>query len=323
MTTETVLEVDDLRMHLVFDRSVAKVVDGISLNVRQGEVLGVVGESGAGKSMLALSLIGHPPKPYGKIVGGTVKYRGIDMLDRAQSRAVVGDRIGIIFENPGASLDPCYRIGFQIAETIVTHEGITMEAARERAYELLNLVGIPDPQLAYLAYPHQFSGGMQQRVMIAISLACNPDLLIADNPTSSLDVTVQAQILRLVGDLRERLGLTVVWITHDLGVVAKLCDRVAIMYAGKIVEQGSVRRVLKDSFHPYTRALLGVSPKIRDQGRLVPIAGNQPSPFQLGDGCRFATRCPEVRDDCRTGEIIMEPIEDGHQARCVLAKERR
>ena len=320
MENDTIFEVDDLRMHLVFEGSVAKVVDGISLSVRKGEVLGIVGESGAGKTMLAHSLIGHPPKPHGRIVGGSVRYRGIDLYDAVQARAIVGNRIGTIFENPAASLDPCYRIGAQITETIMVHEGAAKDAARERVYELLRLVGIPDPRDAYRAYPHQFSGGMQQRVMIAIALACNPDLLIADSPTSALDVTIQAQILRLIEDLRARLGLTVIWITHDLGIVAKVCDRVAIMYAGKIIELGSTRDIFKRGFHPYTSALLRVSSKIHEQERMVPIEGRQPSPFHLGQGCRFAPRCPKMKENCQNGEISMTAIEEGHWARCVLAE---
>lgn len=320
MTNDPILVVDQLRMHLVMKNAVAKVVDGISLVVHQGEALGIVGESGAGKSMLALSLIGLPPQPYGRIVGGSVTYRGVNLLDPAQARTVVGKKIGMVFENPGTALDMCYRVGTQITETIIAHEAVSKRAARKRALELMRLVGIPDPESAYLSYPHQFSGGMQQRVMIAIALSCEPDLLIADNPTSALDVTIQAQILRLIEELRVRLGLTVIWITHNLGIVAKLCDRVAIMYAGQIVEYGDSRTILKHGRHPYTEALAKVSPKIRGQGELVPIKGMPPSPMNLGAGCRFANRCPKVIDECRVGAIEMEEVESNRSVRCILSK---
>jgi len=308
----------DLNMHLVFDNEVAKVVDNVSLVVRKGEVLGIVGESGSGKSMLALSLLGLPPQPYGKIVGGNVTYRGIDLLNPASARTVVGKRIGMVFENPGASLDPCYRIGDQITETIHAHEEIDKRGARERAIELLTLVGIADPVATFSSYPHQLSGGMQQRTGIAIALSGNPEMLVADNPTSSLDVTIQAQIMRLIEDLRVRLGLTVVWITNNMGVVAKVCDRVAVIYAGQIVEYGRVRDVLKKPGHPYTQALLQASPRIHDQQPLIPLRGNPPSFTDLGSGCRFAARCPKVVARCREADIELRALRAGHEARCIL-----
>ncbi len=321
MNGESLLVVDDLRMHLVFKTSVAEVVDGVSLIVRKGEALGVVGESGSGKSMFALSLIGLAPQPYGKIVGGRVSFAGADLLDPRQAASIVGKRIGVIFENPGASLDPCYRIGDQINETIRIHESAGKQTARQRVLELLGLVGIADPPSAYSAYPHQLSGGMQQRVMIAIALACRPELLIADNPTSALDVTIQAQIVRLVQDLRARFGLTLIWITHNLGIVTELCDRVAFMYAGKIVEYGSRKAILKDGlFHPYTIGLLRLLPRIHHQGELVPMAGTPPNPAALEPGCRFAPRCPRVMDACRSGEVVVEDVGDDHWVRCLLAR---
>ena len=308
----------DLNMHLVFGNEVAKVVDNVSLVVRKGEVLGIVGESGSGKSMLALSLLGLPPQPYGKIIGGNVTYRGIDLLNPTSARTVVGKRIGMVFENPGASLDPCYRIGDQITETIHAHEEIDKRRARERAIELLTLVGIADPVATFSSYPHQLSGGMQQRTGIAIALSGNPEMLVADNPTSALDVTIQAQIMRLIEDLRVRLGLTVVWITNNMGIVAKVCDRVAVIYAGQIVEYGRVRDVLKNPGHPYTQALLQASPRIHDQQPLMPLRGNPPSFTDLGTGCRFAARCPKVVARCREADIELRDLGAGHEARCIL-----
>jgi len=308
----------DLNMHLVFDNEVAKVVDNVSLVVRKGEVLGIVGESGSGKSMLALSLLGLPPQPYGKIIGGNVTYRGIDLLNPTSARTVVGKRIGMVFENPGASLDPCYRIGDQITETIHAHEDIDKREARERAIKLLTLVGIADPVATFSSYPHQLSGGMQQRTGIAIALSGNPEMLVADNPTSALDVTIQAQIMRLIEDLRVRLGLTVVWITNNMGIVAKVCDRVAVIYAGQIVEYGRVRDVLKNPGHPYTQALLQASPRIHDQQPLIPLRGNPPSFTDLGTGCRFAARCPKVIARCREADIELRDLGAAHEARCIL-----
>jgi peptide/nickel transport system ATP-binding protein len=314
-----ILVARNVNMHLAFENGIARVVDNVSLAVSKGEVLGIVGESGSGKSMIALSLVGLPPQPYGKIVHGSVAYRGIDLLNPSLARAVVGKSIGMVFENPGASLDPCYRIGDQITETIRTHDALDRRGARARAIELLTLVGIADPVGTFSSYPHQLSGGMQQRAGLAIALSGNPELLIADNPTSSLDVTIQAQIMRLIEDLRRRLGLTVVWITNNMGVVAKACDHVAVIYAGQIVEFGSVRDVLKNPRHPYTQALLQASPRIHDQQPLVPLGGNPPSFTDLGTGCRFAARCPQVIPRCRAADVELHDLGIGHEARCILA----
>jgi oligopeptide/dipeptide ABC transporter ATP-binding protein len=320
MTDEPpILIAQDLNMHLVFDNRVARVVDNVSLVVRKGEVLGIVGESGSGKSMIALSLLGLPPQPYGKIVRGRVAYRGIDLLNPSAARTVIGKRIGIVFENPGASLDPCYRIGDQITETIRSHEPCGKSVARTRAIELLTLVGIADPAAVFSSYPHQLSGGMQQRAGIAIALSCNPELLIADNPTSALDVTIQAQIMRLIDDLRRRLGLTVVWITNNMGVIAKACDHVAVIYAGQIVEYGQVSQVLRSPRHPYTQALLHASPRIHDQQPLTPLGGNPPRFTELGTGCRFAARCPRVVAPCRTADVELRDIGARHDVRCIVA----
>ena len=300
-----------------------RVVNDVSLSVRRGEALGIVGESGAGKTMLALSLIGHPPPPHGRLVAGEVLYQGTDILTAPDARDIIGQKIGVIFENAGASLDPCYKIGHQIAETITAHEQSTFAAARERAIELLGLVGLPDPAQAFDAYPHQFSGGMQQRAGIAISLACNPEILIADNPTSALDVTIQSQIVRLIQDLRERLGLTLVWITHNLGLVARLCDRVAIIYAGQIVEVGPVERVIHAPSHPYTRSLMQISKMVGKSERMEPLSGTQPKVRGPLDACLFADRCPIARASCRAGAVAMQANPgDSHEVRCLFPGER-
>lgn len=316
---EPIFVARNVNMHLFLKSGVARVVDDVSLVVRKGEVLGIVGESGSGKSMLGLSLVGLPPQPFGRIVGGSISYRGVDLLNPRSARTVVGKRIGMVFENPGASLDPCYRIGDQITEAITTHLAVQRAAGRARAIELLKLVGIADPAATFSSYPHQLSGGMQQRVGIAIALCCDPEMLIADNPTSALDVTIQAQILRLLADLKARLGLTIVWITNNMGIIAKACDHVAVIYAGQIVESGSVRDVLKKPRHPYTQALLQASPRIRDQRPLVPIGGNPPDFADLGVGCRFAERCRQAISRCREADIELRDLRGGHEARCILA----
>ncbi len=321
--SDPILRVEDLHMHIKTPDWTLRAVNGISFDVRQGEALGIVGESGSGKTMLALSMIGHPPPPYGQIVGGRVLYRGADLLDGAAAGAVIGSRIGYVFENPGASLDPCYRIGAQIAETIRAHEPVSAAEARRRAVELLGLVGIPDPASACDAYPHQFSGGMQQRAVIAIALSCNPEILIADSPTSALDVTIQSQIVALIERLREAFGLTLVWISHNLGVVARLCNRLAIVYAGQVVEIGPVEDVIHRPIHPYTKALVGMSKEIARGKKLDPIQGAQPKVYEEIAACLFAARCARVERRCRERPISMRRRAADHQVRCVLADEER
>ena len=318
-----ILRVEDLQMHIETPDWTLRAVNGISFDVRKGEALGIVGESGSGKTMLALSLIGHPPPPYGRIVGGRVRYRDADLLDDTAARGVIGSHIGYVFENPGASLDPCYRIGIQIAETIRAHEAVSAQDARRRAVELLGLVGIPDPVSAWDAYPHQFSGGMQQRAVIAIALSCNPEILIADSPTSALDVTIQNQIVALIERLRRQFGLTLVWISHNLGVVARLCNRVAIVYAGSVMEMGQVDDVIHRPVHPYTRALVGMSKEIGRGKTLKSIPGAQPKVYHEITSCLFATRCPRAEPRCRERPVPMESLGASHHARCVLANEER
>jgi oligopeptide/dipeptide ABC transporter ATP-binding protein len=323
VSDDALLEVENLTTDLLLGERTRRVLNGVSFKVRRGEALSIVGESGAGKTILALSMIGHPPRPNGRIASGTVRYRGVDLLTSPDARRIVGRSVGVVFENPAASLDPCYRIGTQIAETITAHEGCSGEEARRRAVELLGLVGLPDPRSAFDAYPHQFSGGMQQRAVIAIALACNPDLLIADNPTSSLDVTIQAQIVRLIEDLRRKFGLTLVWITHNLGLVARLCDRMAIMYAGQIVETGPVRDVIDHAAHPYTQALMLISKGVGKRQRMTPLPGTAPAVAPSSAGCLFAPRCPLAEPACRSGRIPLRAIGAEHEMRCIGVPWRR
>lgn len=318
MSSGSTFEVSDLTTKLALPTGSQTVVNNVSFQVGPGKAIGIVGESGAGKTLLALSLVGRPPVPYARITGGKVCYGGIDLLRSSQARQIIGRKIGLVFENPAASLDPCYKIGHQITETIRIHERVSAAEARRRAIELLGMVGLPDPDSAFSAYPHQFSGGMQQRAVIAIALSCNPDVLIADNPTTALDVTIQAQIVRLIEDLRRRLGLSLVWITHNLGLVARLCDTVAIMYAGQIVEHGPTADVLHHSIHPYTRALMGISTATHGSGRLEPLPGGPPRQTQT-EGCLFEHRCRSAQPQCRT-ELIPNVSLNDHAVRCLLAR---
>ena len=316
-TAAALVEVQDLHTHFPLKDKLVRAVDGISFTVARGEILGIAGESGAGKSVLCLSLLRLVPSP-GRIVGGHVLFEGKDLLTKSERemRDLRGQTISMVFEDPLNSLDPAFTVGDLIGESLMLHKGMAKGAARQKAGELLRLVGIPDPERRLDAYAHELSGGMQQRVMIAIALSCDPALLIADNPTTALDVTIQMQILDLVKQLRDRLGMAVLWITHDLGVVAKLCDRVVIMYAGKVMEQGDVYQVLKHPRHPYTRRLIDALPKLgRPQQRLLPIQGRPPDPAHLPDGCSFAPRCHKVTPECRSTEVELTDTGGGHVVR--------
>jgi oligopeptide/dipeptide ABC transporter ATP-binding protein len=313
------LEVDDLHTHFFLKGKVVRAVNGISFSVRPGEIVGIAGESGAGKSVACLSILRLVPNP-GRIVKGHIRFGGEDLLGKRerQMRELRGQTISMIFEDPLNSLDPAFTVGELIGEALILHKGMSKRQARERSAELLRLVGIPDPERRLDNYPHELSGGMQQRVMIAIALSCDPALLIADNPTTALDVTIQIQILDLVKQLRDRLGMGVLWITHDLGVVAKLCDRVVIMYAGEVMESGPVYGVLKEPRHPYTRRLLDALPKLgRPDQRLAPIEGRPPDPANLPAGCAFAPRCHKATPACREADVPLLDAADGHAVRCL------
>lgn len=298
------LEVRDLGVVFHTDAGVARAVDDVSFRVEPGEIVGIVGESGSGKSVTALSLLGLVPNPPGEIVAGSsIRFRGEELVGApaGRLRQVRGNEIAMIFQEPMTSLNPVHTVGAQIAESLRLHRRLGRREARARAVELLREVGIADPETRASAYPHQLSGGMRQRVMIAMALACEPDLLIADEPTTALDVTIQAQILELIMSLRDRHGMAVLLITHDLGVVAESCDRVLVMYAGQVVEEGPVEAIFHDPHHPYTQGLLGAIPHLgRPVERLAVIPGGMPSATSWPTGCRFHTRCPYARELCRT-----------------------
>jgi peptide/nickel transport system ATP-binding protein/oligopeptide transport system ATP-binding protein len=321
-----VLQVTGLRTEFAVRGGAVHAVNGVSFHVNAGELLGVVGESGSGKSVTMMSLLRLLPSPPARITGGAVMFEGRDLvkLPPDEMRAVRGGRVGFIFQDPMTSLNPVFTVGFQIMEPLREHMGLSKEAARARAAELLALVGIPSPAARLNDYPHQFSGGMRQRVMIAIALACDPKLLIADEPTTALDVTIQAQILSLVRELRAKLGMGVVWITHDLGVVAGIADRVMVMYAGQIVEHAAVRDLFARPSHPYTQALLRTMPRLDGQrsGKLYAIGGQPPILGAPPSACPFAPRCADAHDRCLKANPPLFDIGNGHTAACWLAEGR-
>ncbi len=320
--TEPLLEVRDLRTYFYTPRGVVRAVDGVTFAIQRGRSLGLVGESGCGKSITGLSILRLLP-PAGRIVGGEIRFEGRNLLELGAEdmRRLRGRKIAMVFQDPMTSLNPVFTIGTQIAEPILVHQKTSRREAWNRAVEVMRQVSIPDPARRAKSYPHELSGGMRQRAMIAMAISCGPALLIADEPTTALDVTIQAEILELLGRLRTEMDLALLLITHDLGVVAENADDVAVMYAGKIVEMGTVREIFVNPQHPYTRGLLRCAPKITSvgarRGRLEAIEGVVPSPFDLPPGCPFAPRCPEVRDTCRLGEINPHTVSPSHQVRCV------
>ena len=313
------LELDDLHTYFYTDIGVAKSVDGVSYTAYKGETLGVVGESGCGKSVTALSVMGLVPQPPGRIVSGAINFKGQDLtkLDAEGMRAMRGGAISMIFQEPMTSLNPVYTVGNQIIEALRVHSwDIPPKEARDRAIEMLQKVGISSPEKRIDEYPHAMSGGMRQRVCIAMSLICGPELLIADEPTTALDVTIQAQILELMNQLQEDLGMTVLLITHDLGVVAETCDQVVVMYAGKVVENADVHRLFANPGHPYTRALFDSLPDLgRAHSQLPTIRGMVPSAYEFGSGCRFRDRCSYASPTCVEEPPLVE-IEPGHRVAC-------
>ncbi|HUH11815.1 MAG TPA: ABC transporter ATP-binding protein [Longimicrobiales bacterium] len=323
------LEVKDLRTYFRTDAGTARAVDGVSFHVERGEVLGIVGESGCGKSVTALSIMGLVPQPPGRIEpGSSIALEGRDLvgLPEKEMRKIRGNDVAMIFQEPMTSLNPVFRVGEQIAEPLRRHRGMGKKEARARAVELLELVGIPAPDQRVDEYPHQLSGGMRQRIMIAMALACEPDLLIADEPTTALDVTIQAQILELLAELRERMGMAVVLITHDLGVVAEVCDRVVVMYAGEVVETGTVEEIFRTPRHPYTEGLLAAVPRLGSRGeKLAVIPGTVPNATDWPIGCRFHDRCPYGWDLCVRRHPELFDAGPGRGSRCWLEEhpERR
>ncbi|WP_195419165.1 ABC transporter ATP-binding protein [Collinsella sp. D33t1_170424_A12] len=317
------LEVDNLKMYFHTEDGVVHAVDGVSYTLDRGETLGVVGESGSGKSVTAMTIMGLISMPPGKIEGGRVLYRGHSLLDMSEEEMqhIRGNDIAMIFQDPMTSLNPVYKIGKQVGEGLRLHRGYSKQEALKRATELLDLVGIPEPEKRVNEYPHQFSGGMRQRVMIAMALACDPDILIADEPTTALDVTIQAQIIELMQEMQEKNGNAIVMITHDLGVVADIADKIMVMYAGRPVEFGTADEIFYDSRHPYTWGLIRSIPEqaIDEKKPLTPIHGNPPSLMNLPAGCPFAPRCPYAQDICH--EKLPEHVttETGHYSACHFA----
>ena len=316
---ESLLSVRDLKTYFYTDDGVVPAADGVSFDLERGGTIGIVGESGSGKSVTSLSILGLIPQPPGKIVGGEILFEGVDLLklSEAEMRKIRGNDIAMIFQEPMTSLNPVFTVGYQISETVIRHQGLSKEAAREKAIEMLRLVGIPSPEKRVDDYPHQMSGGMRQRVMIAMSLSCNPKLLIADEPTTALDVTIQAQILDLMRELRKNLGTAIMMITHDLGVIAELVEKVVVMYTGKVAEAADTHAIFKNPKHPYTMGLLASIPRLDGgEDRLQTIPGNVPVPGHFPKGCGFHPRCPFAEDLC---EREMPPafiVNVGHSAAC-------
>ena len=328
--TDVLLQVESLQTHFGMIDGVVRAVEGLSFTINAGETVAIVGESGCGKSVTSMSILRLVPTPPGKIAG-RILFQGRDLLacSDAEMRAIRGKDISMIFQEPMTSLNPVLTIGRQIGESLRLHEGLSAREAERRAVEILTLVGIPAPARRVKEYPHQLSGGMRQRVMIAIALACNPKLLIADEPTTALDVTIQAQILDLMRDLQHRLGSAIMLITHDLGVVAEMAERVVVMYAGRKVEEGGVRDIFARPLHPYTRGLLGAVPKLGSsigtatRSKLTEIGGQVPSLRQPIVGCPFASRCPSVTDICRSMAPAVEEKRPGHWVACHHAPRER
>ena len=313
------LEITDLAVSFRTERGEVEALSGVSLAIEGGESFGVVGESGSGKSLTALSVLGLIPDPPGRITRGTIRFAG-EVLDAPAQRRLRGRDIAMIFQEPMSALNPVFTVGEQVAEGLRVHEKLSRRAARDRAAQLLGHVGIPDPRRRLQQYPHKLSGGMRQRVMIAAALACRPRLLIADEPTTALDVTIQAQILALLADLQRETGMAVMLITHDLGVIAQVVRRVAVMYAGRVVETGPVLPVFESSAHPYTRALLRSIPSLAGEAaRLPAIPGSVPTPAAWPQGCRFHPRCAYAEPACIAAIPPLREIAAGHQAACIRA----
>ncbi|MBI2866805.1 MAG: ABC transporter ATP-binding protein [Chloroflexi bacterium] len=315
------LQVESLKTYFYTRSGVVKAVDGVSFSLRQSETLGIVGESGSGKSVTCLSLLRLVPKPAGRIVGGRVFFDGVDMLALPERslRKYRGRRVAMILQDPLTSLNPVFTVGNQVGEPLQLHHLVKHKEVLKRVVELLRLVRIPAAESRVKDYPHQFSGGMRQRVVGAIALACEPQLLIADEPTTSLDVTIQAQYLRLLKELQAKANLAIIFITHDLGIVAKMCDKVAVMYAGRVVEEADVRSLFDRPAHPYTVGLLQSLPKLdRREARLHSIEGTPPSLYSLPPGCPFAPRCPKAMDTCRQDYPPMTALGLSHTVSCWL-----
>jgi peptide/nickel transport system ATP-binding protein len=317
---ENLLEIQDLSIEYHTDEAVIYAVNNVSLSVKKGETIGLVGETGAGKTSIARSILQILPIPPAKIISGEIYYYGKNLLklSEREMRKIRGNKIAMIFQDPMTALNPIETVGFQIAETIEQHNKISHAEAHQRTCDMLEMVGIPMER--FKDYPHQFSGGMKQRVVIAMALACNPELLLADEPTTALDVTIQAQVLEMMESLKEKFETSVLLITHDLGVVAEFCDKVAVAYAGEIVERGTVEDIFDHADHPYTLGLFNSLPKLdATENRLIPIKGLMPDPTNLPDGCRFCDRCPQAKEECSKSSPEEIEIAPGHTVKCFFA----
>jgi oligopeptide/dipeptide ABC transporter ATP-binding protein len=318
---EALLQIRDLRTYFFTLSGIVRAVDGISFDLARGETLGLVGESGCGKSVTALSIMRILPEPAGRIAGGSILFRGKELtaLPEKEMEKIRGEKIAMVYQEPMTALNPAFTIGDQVGEVFRFHQGLGKREALQKAVDLLQQVGIPSPGTRVKDYPHQLSGGMRQRAVIAMAMACNPEILIADEPVTALDVTIQAQILDLILNLRSLMGMSLILISHDLGVVANMVRRVIVMYAGRIVESAGVQEVFRSPLHPYTRGLFQSIPRIgRRVDTLPEIPGSVPNLLNLFAGCKFANRCPEVMDRCRTVEPPLFPAGDGHFSRCWL-----
>ena len=314
------LNVDKLSVHFGDESAPFRAVDRISYSVKQGEVVGIVGESGSGKSVSSLAIMGLIDYP-GRVMAEKLEFNGQDLqrISEKERRNLVGAEVAMIFQDPMTSLNPCYTVGFQIMEAIKVHQGGNKSTRRQRAIDLLNLVGIPDPASRLDVYPHQLSGGMSQRVMIAMAIACRPKLLIADEPTTALDVTIQDQILRQLRELDKEYGASIIFITHDLGVVSELCDTVMVMYNGRMVEKAPAQEIFESPLHPYTQGLLNAIPRItKERAPLSTIEGMVPNPTERIEGCRFWPRCPKATEQCKKQEPPVFEVSDSRQVRCWL-----
>lgn len=314
---DTLLQVEDLKTYFFTEAGVVKAVDGVNFEVRKGEPLGLVGESGSGKTVTALSILGVIPRP-GKIISGKILFDGEDLVGKKDKdlREIRGRRIGYVSQDPNSSLDPLYTVESQLAEVIMAHEKVTKEEAGQRVMKLLNLVRIPEPEARMRAYPHELSGGMRQRIAIARALAANPDMLIADEPTTNLDVTIQAQVLELLKSLERDLGMTLVLITHDMGIVAEMTRKVVVLYAGRVAEVAETRNIYADPKHPYTAALLQSVPTVDRKKNLIPIPGNIPNLITPPTGCRFHPRCTYMIDKCKGEVPALESAGPGREVAC-------
>ncbi len=318
---DILLETKNLRVCFKTDSGIVRAVDGVDIEVERGKVLGIVGESGSGKSITSLSVMRLVPKPNGYIEGGQIIFNGEDLQEKNKKeiRKIRGNKIAMIFQEPMSSLNPVFKIGYQLGEALKLHQGIKGEENRKRCIEMLELVRIPDPERMLGRYPHELSGGMRQRVMIAMAILCDPELMIADEPTTALDVTIQAQILQLLKELKDNRNMSIMFITHDLGVIAEIADRVAVMYSGKIVEEADVDELLNHPLHPYTKGLIEAIPENYDESTgFKSIPGIQPGGGSIMDGCGFAPRCRLACDACREKTPELKEVGEGHKVRCIL-----